>query len=319
MTVAADDTPVRQAPRRFSAEVISGKSRQLDRVPRLQAVAKSAIDLAQIAASNICKGAELTFVGCAEGKAVAALGQGWDGGVVAQLDGDTGLIGFVVLSRRAVFELCDRSLGGKRAPPEKRLEAAATVIEVEIARRMCALIGGALAQAFNEVVPEFVVRLQSIGPYLLFGASDVAQASIFVLWFDLDFGSGPQRAAVALLQSVITPMRDLLKESTPPRAPPRSVGETSWANEIAREVSRTHVQVSAVLERRQMTLGEIAELRVGSVIRLDATAHSLVDVEGAGATLFRCELGKDSGVLVLSVSSPTGAEGMLNNAVVTVR
>lgn len=305
--MAADTARERTSPRRISAEII-GRRRQLGRVPRLQTIAKTVVDLAQPSTSRFCNDAVLECQGWTEGKALETLGEGWDAGIVARLEGESGAIGFIFLSRRTLYELCDRSLGGKRAPTEAQLSKPPTAVEAELGRHLSASLREALAGAFHEVVPDFITQVSYVGPFLLFSASDMAQVPVFVLWLDVDFGFGPQRAAIALLQTAIAPISDLLKEAAPPQSTKPAKIESPWAKEVGREVSRTNVQVTAVLEKRQMTLAEIADLRIGDVIKLNATARSLVDVEGAGATLFRCELGKNGGVLVLSVHSPTGRE-----------
>ena len=47
--------------------------------------------------------------------------------------------------------------------------------------------------------------------------------------------------------------------------------DPAWTQQIATEVQKAQVTLRAVLEERTLTLGEIAGLKVGQVIGLDAT------------------------------------------------
>jgi flagellar motor switch protein FliM len=74
-----------------------------------------------------------------------------------------------------------------------------------------------------------------------------------------------------------------------------------WAQQIRTEVQKTEVTLTAVLEERDLTLGELADLRVGQVIELSATPRSRIKLEGNQQALFWCNLGQADGRYVLII------------------
>ena len=59
--------------------------------------------------------------------------------------------------------------------------------------------------------------------------------------------------------------------------------------------------LSAVLEERQLTLGEVAGFHVGQVIELNATPSTMVRLECNNQRLFWCQMGQLNGVYSLQV------------------
>ena len=78
-------------------------------------------------------------------------------------------------------------------------------------------------------------------------------------------------------------------------------GDRGWKARIEQEVQRTEVTLHAVLDERELTLGDIAALRVGQVLPLKATPRSNVRVVCNDQTMFWCELGQAEGVYTLRI------------------
>ena len=93
------------------------------------------------------------------------------------------------------------------------------------------------------------------------------------------------------------------------------VRDTGWSKRIEQEVQRTQVMLHAVLDERELTLGEIAELRVGQVLPLKATPRSSVKVVCNDQTLFWCELGQTEGIYTLRIKDFPDEEQELINAI----
>ena len=83
-----------------------------------------------------------------------------------------------------------------------------------------------------------------------------------------------------LPQSVINPMRPALSKVLTGDTAAR---DPKWTQQIAAEVQKAEVTLRAVLEERLLTLGEIADLKVGQIIGLDATPDSSAARATAGA------------------------------------
>lgn len=74
-----------------------------------------------------------------------------------------------------------------------------------------------------------------------------------------------------------------------------------WEELVRKEFNRSKVSLTAVLDEREGTLDEIARLRVGDVLELNATTESHVAVETNGERLLWCTLGKSNGIYMLRV------------------
>lgn len=92
-------------------------------------------------------------------------------------------------------------------------------------------------------------------------------------------------------------------------------GDAGWGERIEREVHRTEVTLQAVLDERELTLSEIAGLRVGQVLPLKATPRSNVRVICNDQTMFWCELGQAEGVYTLRIKDFPDQERELIDAI----
>ncbi len=67
--------------------------------------------------------------------------------------------------------------------------------------------------------------------------------------------------------------------------------DETWARNIQEGINRTDLELRALLDERQTTLGEIARFAVGQTIVLDATMESLIVIECEDQRLFRGRMG----------------------------
>jgi flagellar motor switch protein FliM len=95
-------------------------------------------------------------------------------------------------------------------------------------------------------------------------------------------------------------LRKPLSQAAPKAAPQPDPG---WAQHIRKEVTRTHVTLTAILDERPGLLAEVFDLKVGQIIELEATPQSRVRVESNGERLMWCDFGKSNGVYTLRVDS----------------
>ena len=117
-----------------------------------------------------------------------------------------------------------------------------------------------------------------------------------------------------LPQSAIQGAEPASARATAGGAPP-GAGDTGWSRRIEQEVHRTEVTLHAVLDERELTLGEIAGLRIGQVLPLKATPRSNVRVVCNDQTMFWCELGQAEGVYTLRIKEFPDQERELLDAI----
>jgi flagellar motor switch protein FliM len=87
-----------------------------------------------------------------------------------------------------------------------------------------------------------------------------------------------------------------------------STGDPRWAMQMKSRLGRTEVTLRAVIEERQFTLADIANLRVGNIFKLHATPQSRVRLECKNQPLFWCQLGQGDGLYTVRVEENVDQE-----------
>ncbi|HLS19534.1 MAG TPA: FliM/FliN family flagellar motor switch protein [Paracoccaceae bacterium] len=90
-----------------------------------------------------------------------------------------------------------------------------------------------------------------------------------------------------------------------------------WSGRIQQELTRTDVTLHAILEERELTLGEIASLRPGDMLPLRATPQSRVKLVSNAQPLLWCEFGQAAGAYTLRVQDFISAEQDLIDAILS--
>ncbi|PPD45587.1 MAG: hypothetical protein CTY15_04185 [Methylocystis sp.] len=119
------------------------------------------------------------------------------------------------------------------------------------------------------------------------------RASVAIL-ARLEFQSlgGKGTLAIAAPRSAFDPFREAL--SRLPGAASEARDE-KWAENLYAHVVRTEVRVDVKIEANGFTLGDIARMNVGDVLRLPIAPTSLMRLSSDGRTLFWCSLGQKDG------------------------
>lgn len=203
----------------------------------------------------------------------------------------------VGLDRDFLFTLVEALLGADGSEPPLEDERAFSGLEIRIAQTILEQVGKALESSFSLVSPT-PFRLERTETRMEFavigGRGNKAVEAKFAVQA-LDRGG---EMFLILPQSVINPMRPALSRVMTADSTAR---DPAWTQQIAAEVQKAEVTLRAVLEERTLTLGEIADLKVGQVIGLDATPATRVRLEGNERPLFWCHMGQAQGAYVLRV------------------
>lgn len=91
----------------------------------------------------------------------------------------------------------------------------------------------------------------------------------------------------------------------------RTVKDTSrsaWRERFSEEVMRSTVTLRATIPMAQLTLGEIASLRVGQILEMPKDGPSRTKLSARDQTLFQCEFGKLGNNYTVRVVQPFDAQ-----------
>lgn len=212
----------------------------------------------------------------------------WDAKIVIGLD------------RRFVFSLIDAAFGGDGSMPPFESDRPFTSLEARIARSV-----------FSIVVPEFEELLSTITPvtfeiekletkldFQILGQTDVPVIAVQILFQILDNGG---RMFMIIPQSALYPIRKMLERS---RALDGSSVDPEWQRKMQDGLASADMQLKGVLEGPELTLGEIASLQPGQIIRLNADTKSLIALECQDERLFMCRLAQSKSQFALVIEHP---------------
>jgi len=103
---------------------------------------------------------------------------------------------------------------------------------------------------------------------------------------------------VIMPQSALTPIRQALARVISGESNAR---DPNWTRQMRQEIQRTGVTVRAVIEEDDYDLGKISNLRVGQVLKLQATPRSRLKIESNHQPLFWCHLGQSEGFYTVRI------------------
>ncbi|MGI6246106.1 MAG: flagellar motor switch protein FliM [Pseudochelatococcus sp.] len=204
------------------------------------------------------------------------------------------LVGF---DRDFIFSMVEVLLGADDAEPPLDDERAFSTIEIRIAHMIFEQIGRALQSAFA-LVAQTQFRLERTETRMDFAVIGRRNSPSVAAKFLVQALNRGGEMFVIIPQSALTPMRQSLSRviSSEP-----TIRDPRWSKQIESEVQRAEVSLQAVLEKRYMTLEEIAGLTVGQTIELQANPRTLVTLESEDEPVFRCFLGKSDGAYGLRI------------------
>jgi flagellar motor switch protein FliM len=192
----------------------------------------------------------------------------------------------VVVDAPLVSWIVERRFGGngRFAMPPPKCEF--TAFEQKSMRPIedAALEQLALAwRPITALVPE--IQRHEVDPH--FAAIATAGELIIVNAFNVKIGSGGGKLSVCIPYAMLEPLHDQLVAGTVQRAVDHDL---RWRESLAIGIGEAAMTLSVELTELEMTVGELLELRPGSVFEIERAGR--VTVEGNGFPLFRGRWGK---------------------------
>ncbi len=221
-----------------------------------------------------------------EGRVIVAIfhAQGWDARVL------------LALENKFVFTLVEALFGGDGSEAPYSEQRPLTSIETRVAQKTFDLVVRALQAGFADV-GRTNFKFERIESRLDFAVIAPRPSFAVVARLNIRLLGRTGEMCVVIPQAALKPMRqnlahDLSNEATP---------DPHWSKQIHNEVGRAEVAVTAVIEEEGFTLGDVAEFRVGKILKLQATPRSRVQLQSNNQALFWCHLGQADGLYTLRI------------------
>jgi flagellar motor switch protein FliM len=234
-----------------------------------------------------------TILDTLEGRGVVGVfhAQAWDSRIM------------LAVENKFVFTLVEALFGGDGSEAPYGEFRPLTAVEVRIAQKTFDVVVRALQVGFAEV-GRTNFKFERIESRLDFAVIAPRPSFAVVAQLNIRLLGRTGEILVVIPQAALKPMRqnlahDLVNDTAP---------DPQWSKQIHNEVGRAEVVVHAVIEEEGFTLGDIAALRVGQILQLEATPQSRVRLESNNQALFWCHLGQAGGFYTLRVDESFDSE-----------
>jgi flagellar motor switch protein FliM len=184
--------------------------------------------------------------------------------------------------------------------PGDESERPRTSIEMSLVEAFARALGEALQAAFASVARVALVfeRLITIQDSFALGRRDGEAAAAR---FTLGMSGGACQGLLLLPQTFLLPFRAELANDPEAEAP---AADQRWSRLMEAGVHQTRLPVTAILEEVPMSLGDVANFRVGDLLPLQCIDFNAIRLECSGRGMFNCKLGQADGRFRLEVESP---------------
>ena len=175
-----------------------------------------------------------------------------------------------------------------------------TAIETALLEAFARALGEALEAAFAPLaaIALSFERLQTLSDSFALGRRDCEAAAAR---FTLSMNGGACEGLVLLPQAFLLPFRNELAHDPDAEAP---AADRRWSRLMEFGVQQTRLPVTAILEEVPMSLGDIANFRVGGLLSLQCNDFAAVRLDCSGRGMFTCKLGQADGRYRLEIQSP---------------
>jgi flagellar motor switch protein FliM len=210
----------------------------------------------------------------------------------------------LALESKFVFTLIEALFGGDGSEAPYSEHRPLTNVEMRIAQRTFEVVVKALQTEFAEV-GRTSFKFERIESRLDFAVIAPRASFAVVARLNIRLLGRSGEMFVVIPQAALKPMRqNLAHDTTDEVAPP----DPQWSRQIQNEVGRAEVTVSAIIEEEGLTLGDIVGLKVGQILKLQATPRSRVKLESNDQALFWCHLGQADGLYTLRIDESFDSE-----------
>lgn len=212
----------------------------------------------------------------------------WDSRIVLGLD------------RRFIFSLIDAAFGGDGSMPPFESDRPFTSLEARLARSVFSIVVPELETLLNPITPVELdlEKIETKLDFQILGQTDIPVIAVQVLFQILDNGG---RMFMIIPQSALYPIRKLLERQ---RALDGTSVDPEWQKKMQDGLASSTMILKGVLEGPEMTLGEIAALEPGQILRLNADPKSLIALECQEERIFWCKLAQSKSKFALVIEHP---------------
>jgi flagellar motor switch protein FliM len=206
----------------------------------------------------------------------------------------------VIFDQAFVLSLVHLLLGGDGADAQEQASRPFTKIEMNLVQKISELTARSLQSALTGLVEASfkVERQETLVDAGILGRRD---APVVIANILLQASGLRGEMAIVIPQTALQPIRQKLAREISSES---VAGDPRWTRQMQAGVSFTEMTVKGILEEIPMTLGEIAAIEVGHVLKLRGSGMGRVRLECGEHDLFWCKLNQADGRYTLEIEEP---------------
>ena len=219
-----------------------------------------------------------------------------------------------IFDQAFVLSLVHLLLGGDAAEAPEQASRPFTKIEMNLVQKISELTARSLQSALTGLIEaSFKLERQET----LIDATILGRRDAPVVIADILFQAADLRGTMRIVipQTALQPIRQKLSRDISNES---AAGDPRWTRQMQTGVSFTEMTVKGILEEIPMTLGEIAAIEVGHVLKLRGEGMGRVRLECGEHDLFWCKLNQANGRYTLEIEEPIVEEkGILDDLILS--
>ncbi|WP_051116139.1 flagellar motor switch protein FliM [Methyloferula stellata] len=229
-----------------------------------------------------------------EGRVVVAIFQApaWDSRIILGFD------------HNFLFSMAEALFGGDGTEPAVQEDRPPSNIEMRVGQAIFDRVAKSMQASFSTVI-ETTLKFETLETRMDFAVIVPRGTFAIITTVNLQILDRIGEMYVVLPQPALNAIRQGLAHDATKDTVAR---DPRWVRQMQNEITRSEVKVKGMIEERQFTLGDIADLKVGQILQLQATAKSRVKLECNSQALFWCQLGQADGHYTLRVDDVVDKE-----------
>jgi flagellar motor switch protein FliM len=208
--------------------------------------------------------------------------------------------GLMTVDSSMIYSIVDVLLGGRRGTAAMRVEGRPyTTIERTLVERMIHVVLADLSAAFDPLSP-VTFRFDRLETNPRFATISQPSNAAIVARLRIDMEDRGGRLEILIPFATLEPVRELLLQMFMGEKFGR---DSIWETHLAEEMWFTEVPLEAVLDTQILPLSRVLNLKVGSKLRLNASADSPVILRCGDQPMFVGKMGRRGSNIAIRVDS----------------
>ena len=214
--------------------------------------------------------------------------------------------GLMTVDSALIYSIVDVLLGGRRGTAAMRIEGRPyTTIERNLVERMVHVVLADLSAAFDPLSP-VTFRFDRLETNPRFATIARPANAVIVVTLRVDMEDRGGLIELLIPYATLEPVRELLLQMFMGEKFGR---DSIWEGHLTAELWQTEVEIKAVLEELEVTLGDVLEWIEGSQLELNCTPNSKIELRCGDVPMFRGRMGRRSGHIAVQVADKIVREG----------